>query len=108
MSLQRAVIIVLLGIALLIQNTCPQGAAGKSSVAASCRTCPMKHHHLVLSQGEQLVAKALQPIHYPLYVLSVSSPAHTFGLAFVETASPLLIERYLDALRHELLRPPRA
>lgn len=108
MNINRVVIIVLLGVSLLIQNTCPRGAAGKSMVAASLHPCSLKFQSAPDPYGGPAIARPHSPSHYPLYVLSVSPPVHTVRPALVETASSALAERYADALSRELLRPPQA
>ena len=40
MTLKLRSIIFLLAFALLIQNTCPHGFAGKTAVARACTNCP--------------------------------------------------------------------
>ncbi len=71
-------IIFVLAFALLIQNTCPLGAAGKSTVAASCG------------------------------VFAVPKTIHTLEFEPVKSAPLILAESYKDALPDELLRPPQA
>jgi hypothetical protein len=100
-------IIFLLSFALLIQNTCPFGAAGKTAVAsASCGDCPLKH--VVVSQdGQKILVSDSSSIHFPLYVFAVSKTIHTLQLSPVSSARAVLADRYKDALPDELLRPPR-
>ncbi len=101
-------VIALLAFALLIQNTCPFGAAGKSTVAAVCDHCPLKHNFIVSTDGQKDLVSDPSPVHYPLYVFSVPKTVHTFQLSPIQSAQPLLADNYQDALPDELLRPPRA
>jgi hypothetical protein len=102
-------IIFLLAFALLIQNTCPMGAAGKSSVAAACRNCPMKHSVIMnVDVGQKNLVNDAPSVHYPVYVFSVPKTIHAFRLDPIKPVKPLLADRYKDALPEELLRPPRA
>ena len=100
-------IIFLLVFTLLIQNTCPLGAAGKTKVAASCHNCPSKLSVSVSPDGQGLVSGS-SSIHFPLYVFAVAKTIHTFQLELLKTTRPILAGCYKDALPDLLLRPPRA
>lgn len=108
MKLTLRSIVLLLAFALLIQNTCPFGAAGKSAVTSSCGSCPLKHCFLVPLDGLMSFVSDPSAIHFPLYVFAVPKTIHTFQLYPVNSFRPLLTDRYRDALPDELLRPPRA
>ncbi len=108
MTLKTVSVIFILVFALLIQNTCPHGFAGKSSVAASCKNCPMKKQHDMSPDVQQKIVSSSSQVHFPLFVFSVPKTIHTFQLSPIETARPILIDRYKDALPDELLRPPQA
>lgn len=101
-------IIFILAFALLIQNTCPFGAAGKSAVTASCKNCPLKHSFVVSLDGQKVLVSDSSSIHFPLYVFAVPKTVHTLQLAPVMSARPVLADQYKDALPDELLRPPQA
>lgn len=101
-------IILLLAVALLIQNTCPFGVAGKSTVASSCGHCQMKHGVKASPLGGKQLVSDSSPIHFPLYVFAVPKTVHTFQLNFIQSARPVLTDFYKDALPDELLRPPQA
>jgi hypothetical protein len=101
-------IMLLLAFALLIQNTCPYNAAGKSSVTGACGNCPLKHTFTVASDAAKNLVNDASSVHYPLYVFSVPKTVHTFSLDPVKSVKPVLADRYKDALPDELLRPPRA
>jgi|SRR6266540_2335614 len=101
-------IIFVLAFALLIQNTCPLGAAGKSTVAASCGHCPLKHHFVVSAAGQKNIAADPSAFHFPLYVFAVPKTIHTLEFEPVKSAPLILAESYKDALPDELLRPPQA
>jgi hypothetical protein len=100
-------IIFLLVFALLVQNTCPLGAAGKTSVATSCHDCPSKLSITVSPDGQSLLSDS-SSIHFPLYVFAVPKTIHTFQLELLKIARPVLADRYQNALPDLLLRPPRA
>jgi hypothetical protein len=101
-------IIALLVFALLVQNTCPFGAAGKSTVAAGCDHCPLKHNFTVSTHGQKEFVSDPSPVHYPLYVFSIPKTVHTFQPSPIQPAQSFLEDNYQDALPEELLRPPRA
>jgi hypothetical protein len=101
-------IIFILAFALLIQNTCPFGAAGKSSVAASCGSCPLHHGLVVASDGQKNIVSDVSPVHFPLYVFSVPKTTHAFRLDPVESVQPIIVDNYRNIALDELLRPPRA
>ncbi len=101
-------IIFLLAFALLIQNTCPFGAAGKSSLFPTCANCPMKHNFAAQPDGQHKLTSDDSSVHFPLYVFDVSETGTTFQLDSVSSARPPLAKSYEDALPGELLRPPQA
>ena len=101
-------IIFILALALLIQNTCPFGAAGKSTVAETCKNCPMHHSFTVAADGQKSLVSDSSSVHFPLYVFSIPKTIHTFQLNPIKSARPVLADNYKDALPDELLRPPQA
>jgi len=101
-------IIFILAFALLIQNTCPFGAAGKSTVAASCTNCPMHHSQIVMTDGQKELVSDSSSVHFPLYVFAVPKTIHTFQLDPIKSMRLLLADNYKDISPDELLRPPRA
>jgi hypothetical protein len=101
-------IIFILAFALLIQNTCPLGAAGKSTVAESCKNCSMHHSLTITTDGQNNLVSDSSNIHFPLYVFAVPKTIHTFQLNPIKSTRPVLADNYKDALPDELLRPPRA
>jgi hypothetical protein len=101
-------IIFLLTLALLVQNTCPHGFAGKTSVARTCANCPMKHHFTAPPEAQGKVLSGASSVHFPLYVLEAPKMIFTFRLYPIKSARPVLANGYTDVLPDELLRPPRA
>ena len=101
-------LIVLLAFALLIQNTCPMGAAGKSTVVSACGQCALKYSGMAPPDGKKNLVTDSSSMHFPLYVFSVQKCMHTFQLVPIMFVRPLLANSYEDVLPHELLRPPRA
>jgi len=101
-------IIFLLSFALLIQNTCPFGAAGKSAVAsASCADCPLKHVVVVSQDGQNKLLSAVSAVHFPHYIFDVSETIPSLQISPITSEGPVLAKDYKDALPDELLRPPR-
>ncbi len=108
MMLKSGFVIFILAFALLIQNTCPHGFAGKTSVASTCKNCSMKQHHSVSPDAQKKITSSAMPVHLPLFVFAVPKTIHTFQLSPITAARPILIDPYKDALPDELLRPPQA
>ncbi len=108
MTLKPRSIIFILAFALLIQNTCPFGAAGKSTVGVSCENCPMHHSIAVTTDGQKDLVSDSSSIHFPLYVFAVPKTIHTFQFDPIKSMRPVLADNYKDVSPDELLRPPRA
>ena len=102
-------IILLLSSALLIQNTCPFGAAGRSSVVSpSCKDCPLKHSIVVSQDGRNKLVSVFSEVHFPHYIFKVSNTIFSFRISPLASEGPILANNYEDALPDELLRPPRS
>jgi hypothetical protein len=95
-------------LALILQNTCPFGAAGKTTVASACTHCPSKHSMVVLPDGQHKLVFDSSSIHFPLYIFAVPKTIHTFCLELINSSPTSFVEIYVDALPDEFLRPPRA
>ena len=106
--LKRTFIMFILAFALLIQNTCPFGAAGKSAVASCCENCPLQHSFVVSLDGQKHLVSDSSSIHFPLYVFAVPKAVHTFRLDPIKSGRQVFADQYQDALPDELLRPPQA
>jgi len=100
-------IIFILAFALFIQNTCPFGAAGKSTVAASCGHCSLYQGFVIASGGQKNYVPPVTPVHFPPYVFSVPQMLHSFRLDPVKSAQPV-VDTYRNIAPGELLRPPGA
>jgi hypothetical protein len=100
--------ILLLVFALLVQNTCPHGFAGKSSIVSSCVHCPFEQMHLVSPAHQDTIAAGSASIHFPLFVFSVPHAITTLQPGPILSMAPPLAKSYEDALPDELLRPPQA
>jgi hypothetical protein len=107
MKLKLRSIIFLLAFALLIQNTCPMGAAGKSAVTASCRNCPLQHSLSVPTNGQENLVTDSSSIHFPMFVFAIPKILHTFQFEPLTSVEAVLEKSYRNALPDELLRPPR-
>ena len=102
-----SIILFLLVFALLVQNTCPQGFAGKSTVAASCSHCPQKQTHR-LAEGNTLSSISQGPAHLPMYVLDIPIARPIFRLVAAASPQPVIPNTYKNTAPDELLHPPRA
>jgi hypothetical protein len=100
-------IMMLLVLALLVQNTCPHGFAGKSALAKSCGHCP---HHKDQSPQHGLKSMASHPHidQAPAFVFSVPAVTRVVAGLPIETTVPLLDDDLKDALPADILKPPRA
>ena len=101
-------IVFILVFALFVQNTCPFGAAGKSTVVKSCTNCPMHHSLTVPVNGKKVIVSDSSSIHFPLYVFAVPKTIHTFQLDPIKSRRPVLSDNYKDISPDELLRPPQS
>ncbi len=101
-----------LALSLLVQNTCPHGYAGRTSVVRTCVNCPHEQVHDAMRTAIKAVTMAptlqKQPSHPPLFFLAFQEKMHAFRPAPVESSPVLLAHRYQDAEPYELLRPPHA
>jgi hypothetical protein len=108
MTIQFRSIIVLLAFALLVQNTCPFGAAGKTTVTSSCSNCPSKHGIIAVPDAQNNLVSDSSSIHFPLFIFAVPKTIHTFQLDPIKSERLIFADNYTDALPDGLLRPPRA
>jgi hypothetical protein len=108
MKHQISIVLFLLIFALLVQNTCPQGFAGKSTVAASCSHCPHKQAHKPAMEGNTISSISQAPAHLPMYVLASPNTQPTFRLVAIASLQPILPNTYKNTAPDELLHPPRA
>lgn len=95
-------------IALLIQNTCPHGFAGKSSVAMSCSQCLQKQAHKAAFDATTLSSIAKAPAHLPMFVLDMPGTKPAFRFAVTTIPQPIIPNTYRNAAPKGLLQPPRA
>jgi hypothetical protein len=100
-------IVVLIVFALFVQNTCPHGFAGKTTVARTCGHCSLKEHHAASLDRQEGLTAGRTPVHYPFFVLSRPKPIQAYQRGPVASVEPGLTGRYTDALPAERLQPPR-
>jgi hypothetical protein len=93
---------------LLVQNTCPKGFAGKSTVTASCSHCPLKQTCKPVTEGNTFSSISYASAHLPMYVLDLPSTQPIFRLAAIASSQPVTPTTYKNTAPDELLRPPRA
>ena len=80
MILKLRSIIFLLAFAFLIQNTCPDGFAGKTTLASACSHCPLKKCCVAPVHGQKNIVSDTSSAHFPLFVFAVPKTVHTFQL----------------------------
>jgi hypothetical protein len=103
-----SILLFLLIFSLLIQNTCPQGFAGKSTVASTCSHCPQKQTHKPAMEGNSLSNISKAPAHLPMYVLDMPNTQPTLQLIMTASTQPIIPNIYTNTAPDELLHPPRA
>ncbi len=110
MQHRSPLIIVVLAFALLIQNTCMHGYAGKSAVFASssCSHCPYKQMHKAPAANDRSSIISNHPDHLPLFVLEMPNPLPVFRLEPAAYPQPIILSAYKKSFPNELLRPPHA
>ncbi len=102
------IILPLLVIGLLIQNACPKGLAGKSTVTASCSHCPLKQVHKPMTESGTPGITSHAPVHLPMYVLDMPDTQPAFLLMAATSPQPVISNTYKNTAPDELLQPPRA
>ena len=102
------ILVLLLAAALFVQNTCPHGFAGKTTVGRSCGACSLKQHHGPSTDQQTRFSTGQSPAHYPLFLFSLPQSLHVLHPRPLAVLEPVITDRYTDAEPAELLRPPRA
>ncbi len=100
-------IIFIISFALLIQNTCPVGAAGKTSLASLCQNCPLKHSIVVSPVDQKELVSNTSSMPFPIHVFSVPETLHALQHEPMTSLKQILHNGHGDDLPHEILRPPR-
>ncbi len=107
--MRRALLLIVccLVLSLLIQNTCPFGAAGKSSVVPKCGHCPLMHQCQRAAPAEQMAwASDTNPSHFPLFLFTTENLGHSIQVDALTACAPFLTVHYTGAYPAELLKPP--
>jgi hypothetical protein len=97
----------LLSFALLIQNTCPFGAAGKTAVSSLGKDCSLKHSIVFSLHAQKNLAPDFSTNHLPQFVFETPEAMPSLQAAPYISEKPVRAKVYKDALPDELLRPPR-
>jgi hypothetical protein len=96
-------------LSLVIQNTCPFGAAGKSSVVPRSGHCPLMRQCAAPAEGQVAWASGEAPNHFPFtFLFTTEGLGHTFQIDGFTGSAPLLTLHYPEAYPAELLKPPTA
>jgi len=108
--MRRALVLIVccLVLSLVIQNTCPFGAAGKSSVVPKCGHCPLMRQCATAPEGQATWSPGSTPSHFPLFLFTAVRLDHTFQVGVASGSMPLLVIHYKEAFPAELLIPPKA
>ena len=110
MRARTSVILFLLIFALLIQNTCLHGFAGKSTVASTCSHCPQKQANHPAPERDviKVSISSHSTAHLPMFVLDIQNTQPIFRLAAIAIPQPVIPNTYKNTAPDELLHPPRA
>jgi len=95
-------------LALLLQNSCPFGAAGKSSIMTKCAHCPFVRHAAGASPGLAAWTTDKSPRHFPLFLFTTVKPGHSFKVDALMEEAPRPAIHYAGAFPYKLLKPPNA
>ena len=103
-------LLLLLSLAILSQNTCPYGFAAKTEFAAShTHDCPLKKSHHSSSKGQDSLDGSAGKVLYPGFVFSISDTRIVILDSHMNTDYiPLSPVHYTDPLREPSTRPPAA
>jgi hypothetical protein len=101
-------LILLIVIALFVQNTCPHGFAGKTTVMHSCDQCTFKQQHAPMTDRPARYTGGQAPMHYPLFLCSLPDSLYVLQPGPVRTLEAAIGGRYADVNPAEILRPPRS
>jgi len=108
MKLASWPIIFLLVFALLLQNTCLHGFAGKTSFTGQCTQCPSKNSTVKSPDVTKVLSSDSITIYFPMYIFTVPVMNYNVQLQRHRNPEPTLVSGYKDAIPDELLIPPRA
>ena len=105
---KRGLLILLVALALVIQNTCPYGLAEKTAVAAPfTHDCPLKQHHAKDSEGKSSAdLQDMQTYLKTFNLLSGSVAYHPLPLKEAETVAAVVNMRYNDGFIDLPIKPP--
>jgi len=101
-------IISFLVFALVVQNTCPRGFAGKTTLAGKCSHCSSKINSITLPEVQVFTSSFPRPVHFPMYVFVTTDTSPFFQPQRRSATWPILIIGYEAPWPDELLKPPRA
>jgi hypothetical protein len=109
--MRRALLLIVccLVLSLVIQNSCPFGAAGKSSVAPECgQNCPLMRQCSSAPIGQTAWTPDKTPNHFPLFLFTAMKPGHSFRADMLAGEPPFPSIHYIQAFPNQLLKPPNA
>ena len=91
----------------MIQNTCPRGYAGKTSLVSKCGHCVSK---ITVTSSEIGMLSAAHQNHVilPMYAFVVPRVMPSFQTQRHHSSWTIRVEGYEDVMIGELLKPPRA
>jgi hypothetical protein len=102
-------LIALIAFAIAIQNTCPYGYAGKTSVAAPhVHNCPLKVHQPAMPDGQKRVDKDFRDLNHPFVLIFAPSDGIFKTFAPVKETGIIRPAEYSDIFLNPPHRPPKS
>lgn len=103
------VLIVLIAFAIAVQNTCPYGYAGKTSVAAPhVHNCPLKDHQPATPDGQKRVDKDFRDLNHPFVLVSAPADGAFETFAAVRETDIIKSPEHKDIFLNPPHRPPKS
>ncbi|MDH4163918.1 MAG: hypothetical protein OEW15_14700 [Nitrospirota bacterium] len=98
-----------LALSLMLQNTCPFGAAGKSSVVSKCEGCPLRrlcHRPVPTAPGPMLSGSTTH--RFPQFLFTAARLCPGIQVSAVKALASFLAVHFAEAHPAEILKPPSA
>jgi hypothetical protein len=100
-------IVYSLVLSLVIQNTCPFGAAGKTGIVRAYGHCGMKHCPLSPGGKKEPLDDA-KPDRFPLFAFTIADAKPAFQLELCDCSETTYQVGFHELFPVEILKPPRS
>ncbi len=101
------ILVALLSISLVVQNTCPFGKAGKTAVGPACGHCPLHKLQCAASADNATHVLPRMSAQFPLFVFTPEQREPLALPALLDRLPAPAATSYTDAVAKGPLRPPR-